>query len=361
MIRRRLSLVAAVACLVLYGAPPDAAAQTAPSLGTAQSFAVLGGSTVTNTGTSVITGDLGVSPGSAVIGFPPGLVSGGTIHAADAVALQAQNDVTTAYNALVSQICTADLTGQNLGGMTLTPGVYCFSSSAQLTGTLTLNALGNANAVFIFKIGSTLTTASNASVVVTNGGLNCNTYWQVGTSATVGTGTTFAGNILALTSITLTTGARVFGRTLARNGAVTLDTNTVDRSACVVLAGPGGCPVITIAPATLPAATVGVAFTQAFTASGGTAPYTFAVIAGAPPAGLTLSSAGLLAGTPVAAGTPSFTIRALDSAGCSQATPFTATVAAPVPTLSQWAMLGLSLLIAASGVVALRARRTPAA
>ena len=128
------------------------------SLGTAQSFAVLGGSTVTNTGPSVLTGNLGVSPGAAITGFPPGTVTG-TIHAANAVALQAQNDVTTQYNALAGAACSADLTGQNLGGQTLTPGVYCFSSSAQLTGTLTLNAQGNANATFIFKTGSTLTTA----------------------------------------------------------------------------------------------------------------------------------------------------------------------------------------------------------
>ncbi len=356
MTRRSLSIVAAAGVVAICCAPAAAVAQTAPSLGTAQSFAVLGGSTVTNTGASVLNGDLGVSPGSAVTGFPPGLVTGGAIHAADAVALQAQNDVTTAYNALVSQACTADLTGQDLGGMTLTPGVYCFSTSAQLTGTLTLNALGNANAVFIFRIGSTLTTASNASVVVTNGGLNCNTYWQVGSSATIGTGTTFAGNILALTSISLTTGARVFGRTLARNGAVTLDTNTVDRSACVTLAGPGGCPAITIAPAALPAATVGLAFTQTFTASGGTGPYTFAIVGGAPPTGLTLSPAGVLAGTPAAAGTPTFSIRALDAVGCSQTTPFTATVASPVPTLPEWAMMTLSLLVVAAGVLALRTR-----
>ena len=212
--------------IAVYGASP-ASAQTAPSLGSAQRFAVLGGSTVTNTGSSVITGDLGVSPGTAVTGFPPGLVVSGTIHGADAAALAAQDAVTTAYNSLVGQACTQDLTGQDLGGQTLTAGVYCFSSSAQLTGTLTLNAQGNANAVFIFKMGSTLTTASASSVVLTNGGSPGNVFWQVGSSATLGTGTSFAGNILALTSITVTTGARVTGRTLARNGAVTLDTNAV--------------------------------------------------------------------------------------------------------------------------------------
>jgi ice-binding like protein/exosortase sorting signal-containing protein len=242
MKRKCLRLLSRVFVALLCGASPTSA-QTAPSLGSAQSFAVLGGSTVTNTGPSVITGDLGVSPGSAVTGFPPGLVVSGTIHAADAVALAAQNSVTTAYNSLASQACTQDLTGQDLGGKTLTAGVYCFSSSAQLTGGLTLNAQGNANAVFIFKIGSTLTTASNSTVSLINGGSRCNVFWQVGSSATLGTATSFAGNILALTSITLTTGAAVFnGRALARNGAVTLDTNQVTVSTCVAPPPPPPAP-----------------------------------------------------------------------------------------------------------------------
>jgi hypothetical protein len=248
MTRKSLCVAATVGLvtLLLCGASP-ASAQTAPSLGSAQSFAVLGGSTVTNTGSSVITGDLGVSPGSAVTGFPPGLVVGGTIHAADATALAAQNSTTTAYNSLASQACTQDLTGQDLGGKTLTSGVYCFSSSAQLTGTLTLNAQGNASAVFIFKMGSTLTTGSNSSVAVTNGGSSCNVFWQVGSSATIGVGTSFVGNILALTSITLVTAARVDGRALARNGATTLDTNTVSATTCPVGGpGPGPAPVPTL-------------------------------------------------------------------------------------------------------------------
>jgi hypothetical protein len=232
MTRRSLSLVTMVGLVTLLCGASPTSAQTAPALGSAQSFAVLGGSTVTNTGSSVVTGDLGLSPGSAVTGFPPGLVVGGTIHAADATALAAQNSTTTAYNSLASQACTQDLTGQDLGGKTLTAGVYCFSSSAQLTGTLTLNAQGNASAVFIFKMGSTLTTGSNSSVAVINGGSSCNVFWQVGSSATIGVGTSIAGNILALTSITLVTGACVNGRALARNGAVTLDTNTVNSTAC---------------------------------------------------------------------------------------------------------------------------------
>ena len=228
--------------LVLCGVVSPVSAQTAPSLGSAQSFAVLGGSTVTNTGPSTIAGDLGVSPGSAVTGFPPGLVTSGTIHAADAVALAAQNSVVTAYNSLTSLACTQDLTGLDLGGRTLTPGVYCFSTSAPLTGTLTLNAQGNANAVFIFKTGSTLITASGSSVAVINGGSPCNVFWQVGSSATLGTSTSFAGTILALTSITMTTGARLTGRALARNGATTLDSNTISANACAS-AVPGPVPV----------------------------------------------------------------------------------------------------------------------
>jgi len=218
-------LSSAAVLLFLLGATPASAQVTLGS--TLSSFGVLGGSTVTNTGPTIVNGNLGVSPGSAITGFPPGVVSGGIIHAGDATAAQAQSELTTAYNTVAGTPCTVDLTGQNLGGLTLTPGVYCFTTSAQLTGTLVLNALGNPNAQFLFKIGSTLTTASGSSVLVTNGGSTCNVFWQVGSATTLGTGTTFAGNILSLTSITLTTSASVAGRTLARNGAVTLDSNNV--------------------------------------------------------------------------------------------------------------------------------------
>jgi Protein of unknown function (DUF3494). len=205
---------------------------TAPTLGLAAGYAVLGGSTITNTGNSVINGNLGLSPGTSVTGFPPGIVNG-TQHVTDTAAANAQSALVTAYNALTSQSAgSVDLTGQDLGGLTLTPGVYRFSSSAGLTGTLTLNAQGDPNSVFIFLIGSTLTTASNSIVSVINGGSDCNVFWQVGSSATLGTATTFVGNILALTDITLTTGANVKGSLLARNGAVTLDTNNVSLPIC---------------------------------------------------------------------------------------------------------------------------------
>jgi Ice-binding-like len=200
-------------------------AQSAVPLGTAANFGILAGSTVTNTGATMITGNVGVSPGSAITGFPPGTVTG-SIHSADATAVQAQADLTTAYNFALGEAVTHDLTGQNLGGLTLTPGVYHFASSAQMTGTLTLNGLGNANATFVFQIGSTLITASGASMVAENGAQAANIFWQVGSSATLGTNSVLIGNILALTSITETTGAVVAGRLLARNGAVTLDTNT---------------------------------------------------------------------------------------------------------------------------------------
>jgi hypothetical protein len=171
MSKRSGSALAVLAAALLSLPSIPAAAQI--SLGSVQSFGALGGSTVTNTGVSTVNGDVGVSPGSAVTGFPPGIIVGGTTHLNDAVALQAQNDLTTAYNNIATTPCTVDLTGQNLGGLTLTPGVYCFDTSAQLTGTLSLNALGNPDALFLFKIGSTLTTASGSTVTVINGGSSC--------------------------------------------------------------------------------------------------------------------------------------------------------------------------------------------
>jgi hypothetical protein len=227
-----VAVLSVVASQSLACKPSSVSPRSSALLGTVDSFAVLGGSTVTNTGPTTIAGNLGVSPGLAVTGFPPGLVTGGVIHAGDAVALQAQRDVTTAYDRLAGEACAHDLTGQDLGGLTLTPGVYCFSSSAQLTGALTLDAQGNPDSMFVFQIGSTLTTATNASVLMINGAQGCNAFWQVGSSATLGTTTTFVGSILALTSITLTTGVQLFGRALARNGAVTMDTSNVEMKTC---------------------------------------------------------------------------------------------------------------------------------
>ena len=230
----------AAGCNHTPSAPPIGQAQalaTAPPRGSAVSFAVLGSSTVTNTGPTIVSGDLGLSPGTAVTGFPPGLVSNGAIHAADAVAMQARDDANTAYVSAAGQPCDVDLSGQDLGGLTLVPGVYCFSSSAQLTGSLVLDGKGDPNAVFIFQVGSALTTATDSSVSVL-GGSGCNVYWQVGSSATLGVRTHFVGNILALTSITLTTGATLAGQALAHDGAVTLDSNDVTLAVCTAVPPP---------------------------------------------------------------------------------------------------------------------------
>ena len=214
---------------VLTGAA--GAAQPAVGLGTSAPFAVLGGSTVTNTGPSVISGDVGVYPGTAVVGFPPGLVNNGTVHAADAVALQAQSDVTTAYDDAAGRT-PAVTESSDLGGQTLAPGVYQAASAMSLTGTVTLDAGGDQSAVFIFQAGSTLITASSSSVNLIGGAQACNVFWQVGSSATLGTTTSFVGTILALTSASLDTGATLQGRVFARNGAVTLDDNVITQPGC---------------------------------------------------------------------------------------------------------------------------------
>ena len=234
------------------------AAQAAPvDLATASPFVVLGGSTVTNTGPSVLNGDLGVAPGTALVGFGLPAVINGATHANDAVATRAQADLTIAYDrAAAEPVAPAnDLTGQNLGNRTLTAGAYRYSSSAQLTGALTLDAQGDPNAQFVFEIGSTLTTASASSVVLVNGASPCNVFWQIGSSATLGSNTAFQGNILALTSVSLNDAASVLGRVLARNGAVTLINNVLDNSRCATADTPGPTPTPTPTPTETPTPT----------------------------------------------------------------------------------------------------------
>ena len=256
---RRSVRAAAVAAVSLLAVLPvlllstGANAATAPvGLGTATSFAVLAGTTVTNTGDTVVVGDLGVSPGSAVTGAP---AVSGTTHRADAVAGQAQVDTGGAYVDAAGRTPATSVSG-DLVGRTLTAGVYKATSALGLTGTVTLDAEGDPQAVFIFQAGSTLITGSQSRVAVVNGGQACNVFWQVGSSATLGTGSQLKGTVLALTSITARTAATVEGRLLARNGAVTLDSNTITGPGCST---PGESPSATVVPgptvSTTPSAT----------------------------------------------------------------------------------------------------------
>jgi ice-binding like protein len=208
------------------GSSPDALA-AAPSLGSASAFAVLGASTVTCTNLSSVTGDVGVSPGTAITGFAPSCAITGTVHAGDAVAAQAHADLATAYGALGAAACEHNLTGQDLGGQTLAPGVYCFNTTVGLTGALTLDGGGDSHATWIFQIGTAITTGTSSSVVMAGGGNAGNVFWHVGSSATIAIGTAFQGNVLASASITLVSGSTLFGRALAVNAAVTSDHNAV--------------------------------------------------------------------------------------------------------------------------------------
>ncbi|MEO5975462.1 MAG: ice-binding family protein [Ilumatobacteraceae bacterium] len=231
--RATLIATALLVPVMLVSLVGDVKAATAVGLGTADSFVVLAGSGITNTGATTLNGDMGTFPTLTITGSSTITITG-TNHGGDSVTQSAKTDLVTAYNSAAGQTSTNAISG-DLGGQTLVGGVYTSSSSIGVTGALTLNGGGDANSVFIFQAGSTLTTASGSSVVLTNGAQACNVFWQVGSSATLGTGSSFVGTIIALTSITLTTGATVSGRALARNGAVTMDTNTITRPSCAAV------------------------------------------------------------------------------------------------------------------------------
>jgi hypothetical protein len=298
----RVAAILAVAATLTFGVAVAVAAEP-PRLGTAANYAVMGATAITNTGPTVINGNMAISPSNAssVTGFPvPGTVTG-EVDAANADAVLAHTDLVTAYNDAAAEPVTVDLTGTDLGGLTLTPGVYQFDSSAQLTGLLTLDGQGSTNATFIFQIGSTLTTASAARVRLINGAGACAVFWQVGSSATLGTTTSFQGTIMALTSITMNTGATIGvggigdgGRALAMNGAVTLDSN-------VITPPPAGC-AFTAAPSVPASPSVAPSTPGGTTTGGSPAPSlpNAAVLGGAAP--MSATAVGIMAGMALMAG-----------------------------------------------------------
>ncbi|MCU1458734.1 MAG: hypothetical protein JWL73_2826 [Actinomycetia bacterium] len=229
--------VSITALLTLGGTATAAIVATVP-LGTSAQYAVLGGSDVTNTGASILNGSLGVSPGTSITGFPPGIVvPPGTTHQTDTAAAQAQSALTAGYIDAANRPITATTTA-DLANLNLQAGVYAGPShgALSLTGPLVLDGAGDSTSVFIFQTNSSLITASSSTVTLINGAQECNVFWQVGSDATLGTGSVFRGNLLALNAITVTTGVTVHGRALARNAGVTLDTDTFVAPSCAVTA-----------------------------------------------------------------------------------------------------------------------------
>ena len=253
---QKVSVVALTAVLT-FGVVGFTRAATTIDLGAANNFAIMAGSTITNTGSTVVTGDLGLSPGTSVTGFPPGTVNG-TQHIANAAAAMAKTAMITASANAAGQTPVSTVPTE-LGGITKTAGVYTSAAGTfSITGTLTLDAQSDPNAVFIFKTASTLITAGASTIVLANGAQACNIFWQVGSSATLGMNSLFKGSILASESATLTSGAKVEGQVLAQNGAVTLDTNTVTKATCaaaIVVPVPTPVPTPTSTPVVVPTST----------------------------------------------------------------------------------------------------------
>lgn len=324
-----LALAASLAMVASSSASAATVIDGPVDLGTAATYGILGASAVTNTGPTVVNGDLGISPGTSITGFgaaPDGVVNG-TVHQTDAAADQAQSDATTAYDVAASLSPTQ--TGMTeLNGLSLTPGVYS-GGTLGLADTGELTLAGGANSVWVFQAASTLTIGSDTRITITGGASSCNVFWQVGSSATIGTGAQFQGTVLAAQSVTATRGAVVVGRLLARNGAVTLDTNTITApSGCATPGTPSEttAPVITSAGPT--GATVGTPYSYTVTATGNPAP-TFT--ASGLPAGLSLDGAtGVISGTPTTPGTSTVTITASNGTSPDDTTVVQVTVAPSV-------------------------------
>jgi len=248
--RNHYYVVAAIGTVLVMGilAITNSSKQSgARGPGTADKFAILAGETITSTGATTVSGQIGLYPGTSITQTPD-IVLNGSIHLAKGAARNAKDALVTSYNE-AEAAATTEVISADLGGRTLVAGVYTASSSMGLTGTLTLDAQGDPDATWIFQAGSTLTTASSSSVVIINGGTNCNVFWQVGSSATLGSGSTLVGTVMALTSISANDGATIEGRLLARNGSVTLIANTISRPICAAAtATPTPTPTDTATP-----------------------------------------------------------------------------------------------------------------
>lgn len=369
---------AVLAALILFAGAQSADAATTidgpVGLGTAASYGALGASELTNTGPTVVTGDIGVSPGSSVTGFtgaPDGTFTG-SLHQTDAAAAQAQSDVTTAFNAAAGLTPTTSGLSE-LNGLSLVPGVYSGGALALAdNGVLTL--AGSADSVWVFQAASSLTIGSATQIIVTGGANACNVFWEIGSSASLGTGAQFQGTILAKESITATTGATIIGRLLANTAAVTLDTNTITvPTGCTPPGTVSTSPTITSGTPT--AATAGTPYSYPVTATGSPAP-TYTVTSGSLPAGLTLNgTTGVISGTPTTPGSSTFTITVTNGTAPDTSATYTIETAAAASAGSSASTAGgaaeladtggdvtgpllLASLLAAAGVaLVVRARR----
>jgi hypothetical protein len=335
--------------VVSAGTAAAAIAQSPPSLGSARSFAVLGGSRVTSSGATILAGNAGVSPGASVDGISASNFVIGGVFTNDGLARSAQRDQTDAYEELDDLPCGTTLPSA-LAGRILEPGVYC-AGPATLSGRLTLDAGGDPNAVWIFKVDS-LTTEPSSAVDIVNGGKDGNVFWRIAGAVALGANTYFIGNVLAQSDIGAGSGVSVAGRLLSHNGAVSLRDSSV--TIC--------CEVLTMLPRMVPGGTVGTAYAQTLAVIGGTPPYTFAAVAGQLPPGIVLSARGALSGVAAADGTFRVAIVVTDSEGISCIRVYAISIcrtitlspSGVVPALSGWALAVLCALLAILGVQASR-------
>jgi hypothetical protein len=352
MLRKRFALVATLGLTLLLGCSSVAWAQ---SVGAADSFAIEASAGVTAAGGAgtVVAGNVGSSPNMSITGFPPAVVAPGFgIHANTAAAIAAQAASVQLFTDLNAGACTTNA-GAEMSGANFGPGIHCFPSTANLAASSTMTISGAG--IHIFRVTSALT-ANVSSTVLFAGADPCLVFWQVGSAATLN-GVNFGGNVVSQAGVTLGVGAALTGRALANAGPVTLaGTNTV--GGCSTPSVPPPCPTISLSPATLPNGTVGVAYTQTISASGGTAPYGFAVTTGTLPAGLTLTPAGVLFGTPTAAGTSSFTITASDANSCAGSLAYTITIAAAAPVPPVCPAITISPVVLPNGTVGVAYNQT---